>query len=71
MRTASGRGRDRRSELCLEAWTSAVRDLGLPEGVFSLLVDSGRDVGQGRVADHRIAGFIRGIRVRDADPLII
>lgn len=32
----------------------AVQSFGLPEGVFSLLFDSGRTVGQGLVADHRI-----------------
>ncbi|OYW34157.1 MAG: hypothetical protein B7Z41_03225 [Rhizobiales bacterium 12-66-7] len=32
----------------------AVSDRGLPEGVFSLLYDSGRKVGQGLVADRRI-----------------
>ena len=32
----------------------AVADCGLPEGVFSLMFDTGRDVGQGMVADHRI-----------------
>jgi alpha-ketoglutaric semialdehyde dehydrogenase len=37
----------------------AVADCGLPEGVFSLLYDSGRSIGQGLVADPRIkaAGF--------------
>jgi NADP-dependent aldehyde dehydrogenase len=32
----------------------AVRDCGMPEGTFSLLFDSGRQIGQGLVADHRI-----------------
>ncbi|MCC2973607.1 aldehyde dehydrogenase (NADP(+)) [Massilia sp. IC2-476] len=32
----------------------AVHDCGMPEGTFSLLFDSGRQVGQGLVADHRI-----------------
>jgi alpha-ketoglutaric semialdehyde dehydrogenase len=32
----------------------AVTQCGLPEGVFALLFDSGRDIGQGLVADHRI-----------------
>lgn len=32
----------------------AVRNRGLPEGTFSLLFDSGRQVGQGLVSDHRI-----------------
>jgi NADP-dependent aldehyde dehydrogenase len=36
-----------------------VTDCGLPEGTFSLLFDSGRDIGQGLIKDHRIkaAGF--------------
>ncbi|WP_394116291.1 aldehyde dehydrogenase (NADP(+)) [Xanthobacter lutulentifluminis] len=37
-----------------QAVQKAVADCGLPEGVFSLLFDSGRDVGQGLVADPRI-----------------
>jgi NADP-dependent aldehyde dehydrogenase len=42
------------SELVGRAVQKAVKDCGLPEGVFSLLFDSGRDVGQGLVADRRI-----------------
>ncbi|MDG2522086.1 aldehyde dehydrogenase (NADP(+)) [Caulobacter segnis] len=42
------------SELVGLAVQKAVADCGLPEGVFSLLFDSGRDVGQGLVADARI-----------------
>jgi NADP-dependent aldehyde dehydrogenase len=42
------------SELVGRAIQKAVRDCGLPEGVFSLLFDSGRDVGQGLVADARV-----------------
>ncbi|MFG1379058.1 aldehyde dehydrogenase (NADP(+)) [Xanthobacter autotrophicus] len=38
-----------------EAVRKAVADCGLPEGVFSLLYDSGRSIGQGLVADPRIA----------------
>jgi NADP-dependent aldehyde dehydrogenase len=47
------------SELVGRAVQKAVKDCGLPEGTFSLLFDSGRDVGQGLVKDHRIkaAGF--------------
>ncbi|RVU17211.1 aldehyde dehydrogenase (NADP(+)) [Methylobacterium oryzihabitans] len=43
------------SELVGRAVQRAVRECGLPEGTFSLLFDSGRDVGQGLVADPRIA----------------
>ncbi|MCO6060441.1 aldehyde dehydrogenase (NADP(+)) [Pseudomonas sp. MOB-449] len=42
------------AELVGRAVQKAVRECGLPEGVFSLLFDSGRDVGQGLVADWRI-----------------
>ncbi|MGO4330185.1 aldehyde dehydrogenase (NADP(+)) [Cupriavidus sp. 2TAF22] len=42
------------SELVGRAIQKAVRDLGLPEGTFSLLFDSGLQVGQGLVSDHRI-----------------
>ncbi|MHA5498432.1 aldehyde dehydrogenase (NADP(+)) [Pseudomonas aeruginosa] len=42
------------SELVGRAVQKAVSDCGLPEGVFSLLFDSGREVGQGLVADRRI-----------------
>lgn len=42
------------SELVGRAIQQAVAYCGLPEGVFSLLFDSGRDIGQGLVADHRI-----------------
>lgn len=42
------------AELVGRAIQNAVRECGLPEGVFSLLFDSGRDVGQGLVADWRI-----------------
>jgi NADP-dependent aldehyde dehydrogenase len=47
------------SELVGRAVQKAVADCGLPEGVFSLLFDSGRTIGQGLVADARIkaAGF--------------
>jgi len=47
------------SELVGRAVQKAVADCGLPEGVFSLLFDSGRTIGQGLVADPRIkaAGF--------------
>jgi 2,5-dioxopentanoate dehydrogenase len=43
------------SELVGRAVQKAVAENGLPGGVFSLLFDSGRDVGQGLVADPRIA----------------
>ena len=42
------------SELVGQAIRKAVADSGLPEGVFSLLFDTGREVGQGLVRDHRI-----------------
>lgn len=42
------------SELVGRAVQKAVADCGLPAGVFSLLFDSGRDIGQGLVADRRI-----------------
>ncbi|QYX49308.1 aldehyde dehydrogenase (NADP(+)) [Pseudomonas tussilaginis] len=42
------------SELVGRAIQQAVRDCDLPEGVFSLLFDSGRSIGQGLVADPRI-----------------
>ncbi|MFL5163249.1 MAG: aldehyde dehydrogenase family protein, partial [Microvirga sp.] len=43
------------SELVGRAVQKAVAESGLPVGVFSLLFDSGRAVGQGLVADRRIA----------------
>ncbi|SMG53505.1 aldehyde dehydrogenase (NADP(+)) [Paraburkholderia susongensis] len=47
------------AELVGRAVQKAVKDCGMPEGTFSLLFDSGRDVGQGLVKDERIkaAGF--------------
>ena len=42
------------SELMGRAVQQAVRDCGLPEGVFSLLFDSGVSIGQALVADSRI-----------------
>ncbi|MEX5612301.1 aldehyde dehydrogenase family protein, partial [Pseudomonas protegens] len=42
------------SELVAQAIARAARQQGMPEGVFSLLFDSGRDIGQGLVADSRI-----------------
>ncbi|MCW6510818.1 aldehyde dehydrogenase (NADP(+)) [Lichenifustis flavocetrariae] len=42
------------SELVGRAVQKAVKDCGLPEGVFSLLYDSGTAIGQGLVADPRI-----------------
>ncbi len=42
------------SELAGRAIQQAVAALGLPEGVFSLLFDSGRAISQGLVADPRI-----------------
>ncbi|MFG1397032.1 aldehyde dehydrogenase (NADP(+)) [Roseixanthobacter pseudopolyaromaticivorans] len=42
------------SQLVGKAVQKAVADRGLPQGVFSLLYDSGRKVGQGLVADHRV-----------------
>ncbi|WP_419830205.1 aldehyde dehydrogenase (NADP(+)) [Methylobacterium sp.] len=43
------------SELVGRAIQQAVTASGLPEGVFSLLFDAGQSIGQGLVADHRIA----------------
>ncbi|MBU9366062.1 aldehyde dehydrogenase (NADP(+)) [Burkholderia multivorans] len=47
------------SELVGRAVQKAVADCGLPEGTFSLLFDSGREIGQGLIKDERIkaAGF--------------
>ncbi|WP_250453636.1 aldehyde dehydrogenase (NADP(+)) [Caballeronia sp. ATUFL_M2_KS44] len=47
------------AELVGRAVQKAVKDCGMPEGTFSLLFDSGRDIGQGLVKDNRIkaAGF--------------
>ncbi len=47
------------AELVGRAVQKAMKDCGMPEGTFSLLFDSGRDVGQVLVADNRIkaAGF--------------
>ncbi|TSD31253.1 aldehyde dehydrogenase (NADP(+)) [Pseudomonas chlororaphis] len=42
------------SELVGQAIQQAVHSHGLPEGVFSLLFDAGRSIGQGLVADGRI-----------------
>ncbi|ROL85549.1 aldehyde dehydrogenase (NADP(+)) [Pseudomonas chlororaphis] len=42
------------SELAGQAIQQAVHSHGLPEGVFSLLFDAGRSIGQGLVADSRI-----------------
>ncbi|MGM0786061.1 MAG: aldehyde dehydrogenase family protein, partial [Pseudomonadota bacterium] len=42
------------SELVGRAVQSAVAKCGLPEGVFSLLFGSGREIGQALVADPRI-----------------
>ncbi len=42
------------SELVGRAVQKAVAKCGLPEGVFSVLFGSGREVGAGLVADHRI-----------------
>lgn len=42
------------SELVGRAVSKAVKDCGMPAGTFALLFDSGRDVGQGLVADRRI-----------------
>ncbi|AYM14734.1 MULTISPECIES: aldehyde dehydrogenase (NADP(+)) [Agrobacterium] len=42
------------SELVGRAVAKAVKDCAMPAGTFALLFDSGRDVGQGLVADHRI-----------------
>jgi alpha-ketoglutaric semialdehyde dehydrogenase len=43
------------SELVGRAIQKAVQDCDLPAGTFSLLFDSGREIGQALVADHRIA----------------
>ncbi|MEX4004428.1 aldehyde dehydrogenase (NADP(+)) [Paraburkholderia sp. EG285A] len=47
------------AELVGRAVQKAVKDCGLPEGTFSLLFDSGREIGQGLIKDSRIkaAGF--------------
>ncbi|MGZ5181838.1 MAG: aldehyde dehydrogenase (NADP(+)) [Ramlibacter sp.] len=42
------------SELVGRAVRQAVADCGMPEGTFSLLYDSGREIGQGLVCDRRI-----------------
>ena len=42
------------SELVGRAVQQAVRDAGLPEGVFSLIVDTGIEIGGALVADRRI-----------------
>lgn len=42
------------SEFVGRAVQKAVMDCGMPEGTFSLLFDSGREIGQGLVKDHRI-----------------
>ncbi|NKM02032.1 aldehyde dehydrogenase family protein [Rhizobium leguminosarum bv. viciae] len=42
------------SELVGRAVQRAVRDCGMPEGVFSLLFDSGRQISQALVADQRV-----------------
>lgn len=42
------------SALVGRAIQKAVSDCGLPEGTFSLLFDSGRQIGQGLVSDRRI-----------------
>jgi 2,5-dioxopentanoate dehydrogenase len=42
------------SELVGRAIQQAVASSGLPEGTFSLLYDSGREIGQGLVADPRV-----------------
>jgi alpha-ketoglutaric semialdehyde dehydrogenase len=42
------------SELIGRAIQKAVQDCALPEGTFSLLFDSGREIGQGLVSDSRI-----------------
>ncbi|KAB0676107.1 aldehyde dehydrogenase (NADP(+)) [Aureimonas leprariae] len=42
------------AELVGRAVQKAVKDRGLPEGTFSLLFDSGREIGQGLVADRRV-----------------
>jgi NADP-dependent aldehyde dehydrogenase len=47
------------SELVGRAVQAAVKECGLPSGVFAMLHDSGIEISQGLVADHRIkaAGF--------------
>ena len=47
------------AELVGRAVQKAVKDCGMPEGTFSLLYDSGRDIGQGLIKDNRVkaAGF--------------
>ena len=47
------------SELVGRAVQAAVKECGLPSGVFALLHDAGIEISQGLVADHRIkaAGF--------------
>ncbi|MBB3999382.1 aldehyde dehydrogenase (NADP(+)) [Aureimonas pseudogalii] len=42
------------SELVGRAVLKAAQRCGMPEGVFSLLFGTGREIGQGLVADHRI-----------------
>jgi alpha-ketoglutaric semialdehyde dehydrogenase len=42
------------SEIAGRAIQKAVKDMGLPEGVFSLLFDSGRSISQALVADPRV-----------------
>ncbi|MFM0414974.1 aldehyde dehydrogenase (NADP(+)) [Paraburkholderia aromaticivorans] len=42
------------SELVGLAVQKAVKECGMPEGTFSLLFGSGREIGQGLVKDHRI-----------------
>jgi NADP-dependent aldehyde dehydrogenase len=42
------------SELVGLAVQRAVKECGMPEGTFSLLFGSGREIGQGLVKDHRI-----------------
>lgn len=43
------------SELVGRAIQSAITDLGLPAGIFSLIVDSGHEIGAALVADPRIS----------------
>lgn len=42
------------AELVGKAIQKAVKDCAMPEGTFSLLFDTGRQIGQGLVSDHRI-----------------
>lgn len=42
------------SELVGRAIQKAVKDCAFPQGTFSLLFDTGRQIGQGLVSDHRI-----------------